>query len=59
MLNECIEKDAAHKAARSRKRKDRKQQADIGFNFIVNIKMNGGVENKREMRRQKKQLKNI
>lgn len=52
MLNECIEK-----AARSRKRKDRKQQADIGFNFIVNIKMNGGVENKREMRRKKKQLK--
>lgn len=34
-----------------------KKQADIGFDFIGNTEMNGGVEDKQEMRRQKKQLK--
>ena len=41
MINEHIEKVVVHEATGRRKGKDRKQQVDVYFNFIGNIRLNG------------------
>ena len=41
MINEHIEKVVVYEATGRRKGKDRKQQVDVYFNFIGNIRLNG------------------
>lgn len=40
MINEYIEKVVVHEATGGRQGKDRKQQVDVYFNFIGNVKVN-------------------